>query len=115
MKEGIVIKEYITPFSDPLKVKKGEILELTDKKSEWSGWIWCINKEGKRGWVPENYISISKNTCMMLCDYDATELTAKNNNKLVIIKEVSEWYWCKNEKGVHGWIPKENVKLFKYD
>ena len=69
-----VISDYKSPYIDPLKIRKAEILRIGNKESEWPGWVWCTNKKGKQRWVPRNYMDIQGNTGIMLQDYEATEL-----------------------------------------
>ena len=87
-----VIVEYESPFPDPLKIRNGDQVQLTEKESEWPGWIWCINKKGKEGWVPRSYLKIQDNQATLLKDYDATELTAKVGENFVIMEEESGWF-----------------------
>jgi len=106
-----VIVEYKTPFSNPLIIKKGESLIIEEKKSEWPGWIWCINKQNISGWVPTNYLKIQGKNCLALQDYDATELTVSIGEELYFEKLESGWIWAFNKEGKKGWVPFENVKI----
>jgi hypothetical protein len=106
-----VITEYKTPFPDPLKLQKNETVETKKKESEWKGWIWCITKIGKEGWIPENYLEIQGKIAKLLQDYDATELTVDVGDILVIEKEESGWFWVSNKEKMRGWVPKENVEV----
>lgn len=104
-----VIRAYQASTSDPLLVRKGDILSAGDKTSEWPGWIWCTDPSGKSGWVPENYVSRTGDTCMMLRDYDATELTVESGERLTILDRESGWAWCVNHQDRKGWIPLEHL------
>jgi len=106
-----VISDYKSPYTEPLKIRKGEILQIGNKESEWSGWVWCMNKTGKERWVPRNYIDIQGNTGIMLQDYDATELNVSNGEELKIEKEESGWIWVSNNEGKQGWVPLDNLKI----
>jgi hypothetical protein len=46
-----VVREYPSPYSEPLVIRAGEELAIDEKESEWSGWIWCTNRDGKSRWV----------------------------------------------------------------
>ncbi|GAH44800.1 unnamed protein product [marine sediment metagenome] len=106
-----VISDYKSPYIDPLKIRKGEILRIGNKESEWSGWVWCTNKEGKQRWVPRNYMDIQGNTGIMLQDYEATELNVSTGEELKIEKEESGWVWVSNKEGKQGWVPLINIKI----
>ncbi|MBY8985416.1 MAG: SH3 domain-containing protein [Candidatus Lokiarchaeota archaeon] len=107
----IVIVEYTSPYIDPLKIQKGEKLQIGIKDSEWPGWVWCMNNDGIERWVPSNYLEIQGNSGMMLLDYEATELAVSVGEELKIEKEESGWVWAVNKEGKKGWVPLENVKV----
>lgn len=107
------ISDYQSTCPDPLIITRGEILKIETKKSKWKGWIWCINQFGKGGWVPEKYIEKLHDKCKVLKDYNATELTVKAGEVLIISYEESGWAWVTNENGECGWVPLENVQIFK--
>ena len=106
-----VIEDYRSTCPDPLIITQGEILIVEKRESEWSGWIWCINKVGKEGWVPENYLEIYENSCKTLQNYNATELSAKIGEELIIEKEESGWIWSTNQQGKSGWIPLRYIQI----
>lgn len=107
-----IIVEYISPFPEPLKIRKGDQVQLIEKESEWPGWIWCINKNGKEGWVPRSYLKLQDDHAILLQDYDATELSAKVGERFVIKEEESGWFWVSDKEGRKGWIPIKNVEIF---
>ena len=108
-----VIKRHQTSDLEPLIITKGEILSYELKETEWSGWVWCTNKQGKTGWAPEAYLKMQKTTCEALQDYNAIELTANIGEELIIKKEESGWFWVVNDQGKEGWIPIKNVQLIE--
>ena len=109
----IVIADYKTSFTDPLKIQKGDKLKTEDRESDWPGWIWCITKDRKEGWVPQNYLDIDGDWGYALQDYNATELTVSLGEELIIEKQESGWIWVSDEEGNKGWIPLQNVKIIK--
>ena len=106
-----VIEDYISPYTEPWIMAQGEILAVGEKDSEWTGWIWCTNKEGESRWVPENYLEIHGNSGKAKQDYNSTELSVKVGEELIIEKEEAEWYWCTNQEGKSGWVPIKNVQI----
>jgi uncharacterized protein YgiM (DUF1202 family) len=109
--KGKVKSRYRSAYPEPLKLKRGEKVELGKRVSEWSGWVWCEDKSGKAGWVPESYLQIRGNCGILLSDYDATELSVKRGEELMILKEQSGWLWCQNRKGDYGWVPRDKVSF----
>jgi uncharacterized protein YgiM (DUF1202 family) len=108
-----VIRDYITPFADPLIISTGEELTIIPKESEWPGWIWCVNKNGKEGWVPECCIKINGPIGRVLNNYDAHELNVRSGEELTVIRELYGWIWCLNQKNESGWVPLDNVEILK--
>ena len=82
-----VIAKYISAFPEPLLLKRGELLRVENKKSEWPGWVWCISNDGKKGWIPKSYLKLKGKQYIMIHDYDATELTVSKGQELIIEKE----------------------------
>ena len=105
-----VVSEYQSPYSEPLVISAGEELVIGEKESSWSGWVWCTNQDGKSRWVPEKYVERKDDTCIALCDYEATELSVSVGEELAMGKEESGWIWCTNQKGQSGWVPVDHVE-----
>jgi len=105
-----VISEYQSPYSDPLVIKAGEQLAIGEKESEWSGWVWCTNQNGKSRWVPEKYVQRQGDTALALRGYEATELTVSVGEELTLGEQESGWIWCTNQEGQSGWVPADHVR-----
>ena len=87
-------------------------MAVGEKESEWPGWVWCTNRAGKSRWVPEEYIERTGNSCVMLRDHEAAELSVTVGEVLTITgEEESDWVWCANQAGQSGWVPLGNVSM----
>jgi hypothetical protein len=114
-----VLTAYASAYPKPLMLRAGDTLDLdpTDKlnserhKNKWPEWLWCTAKDGTKGWVPENYVRVEGNTAFLLRDYNATELTVREGERLLVQFEESGWLWCRTALGLEGWVPKENTEL----
>jgi hypothetical protein len=107
-----VVADYQSPYTNPLVFNTGEELATSERESEWNGWVWCTNQAGESRWVPEAYVECRGSTCVMLCDYEATELSVRVGEVLTIVgKEESGWIWCMNQAGQSGWVPGDNVTV----
>ena len=104
-----VIKAHQSPDPDPLIVRKGERLSFERRETEWAGWIWCTSDSGKGTWVPENWVEIEEDSCVMKRDYNATELSVIVGEVLTVEFEESSWAWATNEGGESGWVPLQNL------
>ncbi len=89
---------------------KGDRLSFERKETEFAGWIWCTNDSGKEAWVPENWVDIEGDSCVMKRDYNAIELSVETDEVLTIELEESDWAWATKEGGQSGWVPLENLE-----
>jgi hypothetical protein len=114
-----VVTAHTSTFPKPLMLRAGDTLHFNpgDKlnserhKSKWPRWIWCTAADGTKGWVPEKYVRVEANSCVLLRDYNATELTVSEGERLLVQFEESGWSWCRTARGLEGWVPKENTEL----
>jgi uncharacterized protein YgiM (DUF1202 family) len=104
-----VVAAYESAYTEPLVFSAGEAVAVSEKESEWSGWLWCTNRAGKSRWVPEKYVKRTGAACVLLCDYEATELSVSVGEALTMEKEESGWIWCTNQAGQSGWVPADHV------
>ena len=102
-----VIKAHQSPDPDPLMVRKGDSLSFERRETEWSGWIWCTNSSGKGAWVPENWVQIEGDSCVMKRDYNAIELAVEVGEVLTVEFEETGWAWAMKKSGESGWVPLE--------
>jgi uncharacterized protein YgiM (DUF1202 family) len=105
-----VIKSYRSEYPDPLKLTQGESVTLEPRECEWPGWLWATDREGKTGWIPEAYVSVTDATGELLRDYDATELDAEAGDTVEVLEQESGWARCKKADGVTGWLPLDVLK-----
>ena len=106
-----VIKDHKPKYSDPLTVKARETLSVKQRDTQWPAYLWCVNRIGKGGWVPEDYLSLSGDKAVANCDYSAAELNADLGELITVEIEAGGWFWCRNQSGRCGWIPAENVEI----
>jgi hypothetical protein len=106
---GRVIADHHAAFPDPLVVRDGEQLAVGDRQTEWHGWLWCTGQDGKGGWVPEGYVERRGDRAALLVDYDATELSVRTGEEVLVGEEVGDWRWCTNHAGQSGWVPVRNL------
>jgi hypothetical protein len=110
-----VIADYQAPYPDPIVVIAGDEVSVdSSKKTDWAGWVWCTDRAGKSGWVPEAYIERHGDTGRMRRDYDAIELTVHVGELLTIHKAESGFLWATNQARQDGWVPSTHVELGEY-
>jgi hypothetical protein len=107
-----VIADYQAPYPDPIVVVAGDEVSIdSSRKTDWAGWVWCMDRAGKSGWVPEVYIERDGDVGRMRCDYNAIELTVHVGELLTIHKAESGFLWATNQAGQDGWVPSAHVEL----
>jgi len=108
---ALIIKEHQASYPDPLLVKTGDELIVGKQDSQWSEFVWCTNKNGKSGWVPEKHLDRQGERGVAQQKYSTAELTIKVGEMVTLENEDSGWYWVTNKTGQSGWVPMENVAI----
>lgn len=107
-----VIADYQAPYANPIVVDAGdEITVDISRKTDWIGWVWCTNRAGLSGWVPEIYIERHGNRGRMSCSYNAIEMTIHAGEILTLHKAASGFYWATNHAGQSGWVPSTHIRI----
>ncbi|MCK9223833.1 MAG: SH3 domain-containing protein [Candidatus Muirbacterium halophilum] len=102
----IALKDYRKSTDENIFYEQDEICIYTKKKSPWPGFRWCVKENGKRAWVPIDYIEFGEDFHVKIKkDYYSGELDIKTGEKLAILEKSSSWYYCKNAIGERGWVP----------
>ena len=81
------------------------------RDDERPGWVFCEDKLGKKGWVPENGVKIEGDTAIAGQDYVARELSVMEGEIVRIEKQESGWVWVTNMTDETGWVPLRNLRL----
>ncbi len=108
-----VIEDFHSTNEEPIFIKKGEAVLVGNEYSgnpDWKNWRWCENKTGKRGWVPEQLLSITGNTGTAQTDYSAKELSVLVGDELVVYRKLNGWAWCEKMFGEFGWVPLRHLR-----
>lgn len=106
-----VISPYQSPYTDPWTLRTSEELKVSEKESEWPGWLWCTKRDGESRWVPESYLERRGDTWIARRDYEATELSVNAGETLVMGAQESGWVWCTKPAGQSGWVPLDNIEI----
>jgi hypothetical protein len=106
-----VIKSYTAVYPDPITVRAGDEIMVGEEDTEFPGWVWCSDQNGKSGWLPLDCIEhIKRNSGAAKYDYSAIELNAGTGEKLKSNELKNGWAWCVNESGQSGWIPLDHLE-----
>ncbi|MFC0523744.1 SH3 domain-containing protein [Pontibacillus salicampi] len=113
----IVTKNHTSNYPNPIKLTKGQTVSIGERytgNENWYNWIYCYTIDSKlEGWVPEQIIEAPGK---VLEDYIAKELNVEIGELLFKQKDLNGWCWAKKlNSSNEGWVPNENVKLYKQD
>ncbi|MFS1516567.1 SH3 domain-containing protein [Bacillus sp. SCS-151] len=106
----IVARSHKTNYPKPITLMKGQAIIVSEKREGY--WIYCkTTDEAMEGWVPESLIKIDGNTAFASENYTARELNIDVNEKVIGIKELYGWLWCRNvSNDEEGWVPIDHLK-----
>lgn len=106
-----VISSHEASYEDPIRIRRGDELELSGRSDTWDGhiWLWAVAQDGRSGWVPDTLPDRTAAGVTARRDYDAAELTCARSEVLLVHEESHGWGWCENEVGQCGWVPLQNL------
>lgn len=110
---AVVTTPYHAEDPEPLKAQKGLELKLltpSPPTSDFYGWWLCATSEGKKAYVSETFMTMADGVGTLTRDYDATELTIAEGERVKVLEEHNGWYWVQWGERL-GWVPLKNVKL----
>ena len=110
-----VVREYRSPYPDPIIFRKGEktiVGQEFKEDPDWKDWVWCEGSN-KKAWVPKQYIAINGANGIFNRDYNAMELSVKAGEELVVYEIVNGFGMSEKPDGTKGWVPMRNMEIGK--
>jgi hypothetical protein len=111
-----VIKDYKSPYPDPIVFQKGERIKVCQEFKEdpdRKNWIWCEGKNDKKAWVPKEYIDVDGVNGIFNRNYNAKELTVQIGESLIVHEIVNGFGMSEKPDGTKGWVPVKNMEIEK--
>jgi hypothetical protein len=102
-----VLNAYGAEFAEPWAVRAGDRVQFERRPTSWAGWLWCTAGDGTSRWVPESWVTLDDDTCVLKRDYAAAELSVAEGDLLTVEFVESGWAWAATEDGRQGWVPLE--------
>jgi len=109
-----VIREYQSPYPDPLIFQKGEVVEIGEEFTDdpaWKNWFWCEGTNNRQAWVPKQYLDTNGGKGTFKKDYNAMELSVAVGEALWVYEIVNGFGMAEKPDGTSGWVPMKNLKL----
>ena len=110
-----VVRAHEPDDADPFVLTKGEMVAFERRRTVWEGWLWCSKTTGESGWVPESWVKLRGDICVVQRDYSALELAVQPGEMLDAILTESGWLLAVSSTGTAGWVPLECVELTATD
>ena len=102
-----VAARHKATYIEPLVVQAGEAVTVTDRDSEWKGWLWCLNAKGKGGWLPTDIVQHRDEDSMVTEDFSTAELSVNIDEVVILHQYKNGWFWVTNQDSQSGWVPAE--------
>lgn len=100
-----IVLDYQSAYQDPLELRQGEVVLAGKQDREWPEFIWCRNRKGKGGWVPQSKLATQGKTAIVLTHYSARELDVTAGETVAMGEVTGGWCWVTRENGDQGWVP----------
>lgn len=88
-----VVSSHESAYPDPIVVEAGDEIEVSERDTEWDGWLWCTDTTGREGWIPAAYITGRTGLVSCRADYTAAELTVAEGEFVMSHDAVGGWEW----------------------
>ena len=89
-----------------LSVREGEVIGVGHRNQQYPEMRWCTAENGSSGWMAESYFEYTGPTeAVVTRAYDASQLTVVEGEELDVLDVVGEWWLCRNDRGIQGWVP----------
>jgi len=108
-----VIRDYQSPYPEPIVFCKGEEVKVGKEFTEdpdWKDWVWCEGKNDNKAWIPKQYLEIHANEGIFITDYNALELSVVVDEMLNIHEIVNGFGMAERPDGTRGWVPMKNLE-----
>lgn len=98
--------DYTVVDRSPLTLHTGEEVKLGKEDRAWEGWVWAVTDEGRGTYLPVSFLEKSgENGARLTESFAAIDLSVRKGAKVVCLREVSGWLWCRDGDGLEGWLP----------
>ena len=112
MHEFTVREAYSGQYSDPIRFRVGETVQVAQSDPDFPEWYWCRAQDGREGWVHASLLSQHAETAVGLEDYSALELTVTAGECGRVVRVLSGWAFVELEDGRAGWLPEHILEDF---
>jgi hypothetical protein len=106
LKKARVIEARPCDHVRNLTVRVGDVIGVGHRNQQYPEMRWCTSEQGSSGWMAESYFRYTSETeAVVTKDYSASQLTVFEDDEVDVLDEVGEWWLCRNDRGIQGWVP----------
>jgi mannose-6-phosphate isomerase-like protein (cupin superfamily) len=107
-----LLRDVRTQYANPIGFRRGDVVRLGDRDSEWLAFAWTTTSDGNAGWAPVEWLRpLGDGTAEALRDYTARELDADADETVELTDELGGWWWSRNAEGREGWLPANALRI----
>lgn len=107
-----LLRDVRTRYANPIGFRRGEVVRLGERDSEWSAFVWAMMDDGNAGWAPVEWLRpLGDGTAEALREYTARELDGDAGTDVTLLDEHGGWWWARREDGTEGWLPENALRL----
>src|SRR5215475_4576489 len=99
MRECMMREAYSGQYSDPIRFRAGEPVQVEEADPEFPEWYWCRAQDGREGWVHASLLSRHAGEALGLEDYSARELTVAAGERGRVIRVLGGWAFLELDDG----------------
>ncbi len=97
--------DYEETNTRALHLIAGEEVTSGPADRTWPGWIWASDSDGRNGYVPAEILEpLGEDRWAALENFNPTVLKVLRGDKIISLRKVHGWHWCRNENGEEGWV-----------
>ena len=97
--------DYEERDANPMRLQAGDEVTVGPVDRVWPGWVWAVDGEERRGYVPEAILEpMGEGRFAAMEAFDPTVLTVKRGDELSSLRQIHGWHWCRNQAGNEGWV-----------
>lgn len=107
-----LLRDVRTQYANPIGFRRGDVVQLGARDTEWPAFAWTTTRDGNAGWAPADWLRpLGDGRAEALRDYTARELDADAGETVELIDELGGWWWARREGGAEGWLPARDIRI----
>jgi len=99
------IAEHQGSHTPAIRFERGEVITVAHRNARFPRWWWCVDKQGRSGWVHEQFFEEDDYRFVGREDFDGRELTVYPGEQVEVLEMRDGRALCRNAAGEVGWLP----------